>query len=109
VTIRVLVVLLLGSTLAAGSASAQGGAFRPRACGSITVRLGGNDYSYRVKEFLGPAPCRTARSVLRGFIARSTVPHGWFCGRGHSYDRWAASCARTGSRSTLVRAYLIAG
>jgi hypothetical protein len=79
-----------------------------RACGHITVRLAGNDYSYRIVLESGRATCTTARSTLRTFIVRSVSPRGWFCARGHSADRWAAACARKTPRA-LVRAYLIAG
>jgi hypothetical protein len=95
--------------LAAG-AEAASGAFGPRLCGSITVlRKGGNDYSYRLKVFVAPVECATAQKIMSAFIMRGAVPRRWFCRRGHSADRWAAACARTGSRQPIVRAYLIAG
>lgn len=107
--LRLLALVTLASALAfAAGAEAHSDAVRTSRCGSITVRLGGNDYSYRVKIASGPATCTAARSVLRGFIARAVRPRGWFCTRGHSRDPWAASCARTSPRA-LVRAYLIAG
>ena len=96
--------LLVGSGVAA-----QPRAVTARQCGSVTARTGGNDYSYRIKVFVAPLPCITARTVMRGFIVRGAVPRGWFCRYGHSADRWAATCARAGHTAPVVRAYLIAG
>jgi hypothetical protein len=101
-----LLVLVLPLLLVA-SASAR--PYAPRAqCGSITARLGGNDFSYRVRLVSGHVTCTRARTVIRVFIVRGSAPRGWFCSRGHSRDAWAASCARLSPRA-LVRAYLIAG
>jgi hypothetical protein len=109
VPVRGCLLVLIGSLfLTSGSATARPLAGRTAACGSITARLGGNDYSYRIRIVSGTASCVTARSVLRGFIARSVTPRRWFCSRGHSRDAWAASCARSAPRA-LVRALLIAG
>src|SRR6266511_3965804 len=53
--LRLLVVFVLASALVlAAGAEARPDAFRPRLCGSITVRKGGNDYSYRLKVFVAP-------------------------------------------------------
>src|SRR5215212_6215754 len=107
---RLLALSVVASALAvAAGAEARSNAFRPRSCGSITVRQGGNDYSYRVKVFVAPVDCTTARKVMSRFIVRGAVPRRWFCRYGHSADRWAAACARTGSGNPIVRAYLIAG
>jgi hypothetical protein len=47
--LRLLVVFVLASALVlAAGAEARPDAFRPRLCGSITVRKGGNDYSFRL-------------------------------------------------------------
>lgn len=106
-TLAVLALCALPLLLAAGAAG-RPSAQSAKACGSITVRLGGNDFSYRVKVVSERMACTTARSTMRGFIARKVTPRGWFCTRGHSQDAWAASCARLSPRA-LVRAYLIAG
>ncbi len=108
--LRLLVVFVLAAALVlAAGAEARPDAFRPRLCGSITVRKGGNDYSYRLKVFVAPVECTTAQKVMSGFIMRGAVPRRWFCRYGHSADRWAAACAHTGSGNPIVRAYLIAG
>jgi len=98
-----LAVLVLSSPAAAGPRPATA-----KACGQITVRLGGNDFGYRVRVVSGSVRCDTARTVLRTFVAHATKPRGWFCTRGHGADAWAASCARL-SPKALVRAYLIGG
>jgi hypothetical protein len=80
-------------------------------CRPITVRLGGNDFSYRVRVEHGRIVCLTARSVLRSFIVTRRSPHGWACFRGHTGTPWAAACSGFGGlrRGVIVRAYLIAG
>jgi hypothetical protein len=100
--VRFAVALVLFALTAAPAAAQP--ATPSRACDRITVRLAGNDYSYRIVLESGHA----TRSTLRTFIVRSVSPRGWFCARGHSADRWAAACARKTPRA-LVRAYLIAG
>jgi hypothetical protein len=101
-----LLVLVLPLLLVA-SASARPHAAHAQ-CGSITARLGGNDFTYRVRVVSGHAACIRARTVMRVFIVHASTPRGWLCSRGHSRDAWAASCARLTPRA-LVRAYLIAG
>jgi len=100
--------ILLVLALAATAPAAARRTTASRACGQITVRLGGNDFSYRIVLESGRATCTTARSTLRTFIVRSVTPRGWFCARGHSADKWAAACSRLSPRA-VVRAYLIAG
>jgi hypothetical protein len=80
-------------------------------CAPITVRLGGNDFSYRVRVERGRVGCLTARSVLRSFMLSARAPVGWACFRGHTGSRWAAACSglRGLRRGVIVRAYLIAG
>ena len=57
---RLLALSVLASALVlAAGAEASSDAFR--LCGSITVRKGGNDYSYRLKVFVAPLECTTAR------------------------------------------------
>ena len=102
-----LALALVAAALLAAPAAAQRTA-PARACGRITVLLGGNDFSYRIVLESGHATCTSARFTLRTFIVRSVTPRGWFCARGHSADKWAAACARKSPRA-LVRAYLIAG
>jgi hypothetical protein len=107
---RLLVLSVLASTLVlATGVEAGSGAFPPRKCGQITVRKGGNDYTYRIKVFQAPLACSTAQLYMSHFILGGTIPRRWFCRYGHSRDRWAAVCARTGSGKPIVRAYLIAG
>ncbi|SRR6266516_1401944 len=103
---RLALALVVAALLATPAAARQ--SVPARACGQITVRLGGNDFNYRIVLESGHATCTTARSTLRTFIVRSVTPRGWFCARGHSADKWAATCARKTPRA-LVRAYLIAG
>ena len=104
---RIALLLAVASLLfLAGEASARPHA---AACGTITARLGGNDFTYRVRVVSGRVTCRNARLVLRGFIAHAVRPRGWFCTRGHSKDAWAASCARVAAPRATVRAYLVAG
>ena len=107
---HVFAVLVVAASLLLPAATASARPVRDGAvaCGSITARLGGNDFSYRVRVVSGRVTCRNARLVLRGFIAHRVTPRGWFCTRGHSRDPWAASCARL-SPQAVVRAYLIAG
>ena len=104
----VLSVLVSALVLAAG-AEAGSSAFKPRKCGEITVRKGGNDYTYRIKVFQAPLACTTAQTMMSHFILNGTVPRRWFCRYGHSRDAWAATCARTAKTAPIVRAYLIAG
>jgi hypothetical protein len=104
---RTLAVLAAALAVAAGAA-AQPASPAARACGTVTARLGGNDFTYRVKLVSGRVECATARRVVRRFIAGGVVTRGWTCARGHSRDRWGAGCARL-SPSALVRAYLVAG
>jgi hypothetical protein len=80
-------------------------------CSTITLRVGGNDFSYRVRVERGRIACRTARTVLRSFMATSFTARGWKCFRGHGGNTWAAACAGvTGlRRGVIIRAYLIAG
>src|SRR5262245_24881098 len=105
----VLAVALL-VTGAAFAASARGST-HAIACGTITLRLRGNDFSYRVRVERGRIACTTARTVLRSFMATKVVPRGWACFRGHSANPWAASCAgvSTTRRGIVIRSYLIAG
>lgn len=105
VAVAAAALLVYAAGAAAGASPAAASA---RSCGSITLRLGGNDFSYRVRVVSGKVTCDAARRVTRVFILRATRPRGWFCTRGHGGDRWAASCARL-SPAALVRAYLIAG
>ena len=93
---------------AATAANAPHARLSARACGSITARLGGNDFSYRIRVVSESVSCVAARRVMRTFITQATRPRAWFCARGHGSDRSAASCARL-SPAALVRAYLIAG
>jgi sarcosine oxidase gamma subunit len=104
--VRIALALVAAALLATPAAAQQSA--RSRACGHITVRLGGNDFSYRIVLESGRATCTTARSTLRTFIVRAVAPGDWYCARGHGADRWAAACARKSPRA-LVRAYLIAG
>ena len=104
---RIALLLAVASLLLfAGEAAARPPA---KACGTVTARLGGNDFTYRVRVVSGRVTCRNARLVLRGFIAKAVTPRGWFCARGHSKDAWAASCARTAAPRATIRAYLVAG
>jgi hypothetical protein len=69
-------------------------------CGTISA-----PEVYRVRIVKGPATCRTARRVLKVFLAKDLFPRGWFCARGHASQNqaWAAAC---GSRAgAIVRAY----
>ena len=69
-------------------------------CGTISV-----PQVYRVRIVKGPATCRTARRVLKVFLAKNLSARGWFCARGHASQNqaWAAAC---GSRAgAIVRAY----
>ena len=89
--------------------AAAGRGTATRACRQITVRLGGNDFSYRIVIVSGRISCVIARKVMRLYITRNYVAlRGWICFRGHSSVPWAASCAG-GAPRVLVRAYLIAG
>jgi hypothetical protein len=107
---RLLALSVLASTLAlATGVEAGSGAFLPRKCGQITVRKGGNDYTYRIKVFQAPLACPTAQLTMSRFILSGTIPRRWFCRYGHSRDAWAATCARTAKNAPIVRAYLIAG
>ena len=49
------------------------------------------------------------QKMLSAFIMRGVVPRRWVCRYGHSADRSAAACARTGTGTPIVRAYVIAG
>ena len=109
---RMAVLLLLALLVLGAALSAS-----PRApastvpCSTITLRVGGNDFSYRVRVERGRIACRTARTVLRSFMASSFTPRGWACFRGHGGNAWAAACTGvTGlRRGVIIRAYLIAG
>jgi hypothetical protein len=90
-------------------AEAGSHAFKPRKCGQITIRKGGNDYTYGIKVFQAPLPCSTAQLTMSHFILGGVVPRRWFCRYGHSRDAWAATCARKSSTGPIVRAYLVAG
>ena len=94
--------------LAAG-AGAGSQAFKPRKCGPITVRKGGNDYTYGIKVFQAPLACSTAQLTMTRFILSGTIPRRWFCRYGHSRDAWAATCAGTATNAPIIRAYLVAG
>ena len=63
--------------LAAG-AGAGSQAFKPRKCGPITVRKGGNDYTYGIKVFQAPLACSTVdgspRTGSRSLSYRSASP-----------------------------------
>jgi hypothetical protein len=74
------------------------------------VLVGGRGYRYGVRVEHGRVGCKSARSVLRSFIATSTTPPGWVCFRGHSSDAWAAACAGVSAplRNAVIRAYLVA-
>jgi hypothetical protein len=104
-----LVAVLVLPAFLGSSAAAQPRASTVRLCGSITVRKGGNDYSYRIKVFVAPLACTTAQKIMTAFIMRGTAPRRWFCRYGHSADRWAAACTGPRRTSPVVRAYLIAG
>jgi hypothetical protein len=80
-------------------------------CRSITARLAGNDFSYRIRVERGRIACTSARAVIRSFIVTARSPRGWACFRGHGSTRWGAACAGTAglTRGVVVRAYLIAG
>jgi hypothetical protein len=105
----VLVTAMLVALIVAAGASPASDAFRPRTCGQITVRKGGNDYTYSVKVFQAALACPTAQTTMTRFIQSGTVPRRWFCRYGHSRDAWAATCARTAKNAPIVRAYLVAG
>jgi hypothetical protein len=107
---RLLVLFVLTSALVlAAGAEARSDTFKPRKCGQITVRKGGNDYTYGIKVFQAPLACSTAQLYMSHFILSGTVPRRWFCRYGHSRDAWAATCARTSKTAPIVRAYLVAG
>jgi hypothetical protein len=107
---RLLLLSVLASALVlAASAEARSDAFKPRKCGQISVRKGGNDYTYGIKVFQAPLACSTAQLMMSHFILNGTVPRRWFCRYGHSRDAWAATCARTVKTAPIVRAYLVAG
>ena len=83
---------------------------KAHACKPVTVRVGGNDFTYPVKVLKGNVSCKVARSTLKRFIAGSSSPRGWACFRGHSADRFAAKCASTGrSHKTIQASNPIAG
>jgi hypothetical protein len=77
---------------------------KPRTCTPVTVRVYGNDFSYRVKVLKGQVSCKVARSTLKHFIAKSSNPRGWACFRGHSADKWAAKCSSTGKALKTIQA-----
>jgi hypothetical protein len=107
---RLLLAIALVSALAfAAGAEAGPRAFTPRKCGQVSVRKGGNDYTYSIKVFQAPLACATAQATMSRFILSGTVPKRWFCRYGHSRDAWAATCARTAKNAPIVRAYLVAG
>jgi len=68
-------------------------------CGVISSH--GARYLVRVEQ--GRMACTTARAGMLRFIATAAAPKRWICFRGHSTQRWAAVCTRSG---TIVRAYL---
>ena len=107
---RLLVLFVLASALLlAAGAEAGSHAFNPRKCSAITVRKGGNDYTYRIKVFQAALACTTAQTTMTRFILSGTIPRRWFCRHGHSRDAWAATCARTAKNAPIIRAYLVAG
>jgi hypothetical protein len=77
------------------------------ACGRISITPIGSarQLAYSVKIVTGSVSCRTARGVMRAFLAKSASPRGWFCARGHASQaqKWAATCATTAGAD--VKAY----
>lgn len=107
---RLILVAAAASALAlAAGAGAGSQAFKPRKCGPITVRKGGNDYTYGIKVFQAPLACSTAQLTMTRFILSGTIPRRWFCRYGHARDAWAATCAGTATNAPIIRAYLVAG
>src|SRR5262245_27075697 len=104
-----LVLVTASALVLAARTEARTDAFKPRKCGEITVRKGGNDYTYKIKVFQAPYACSTAQLTMMRFILNGAVPKRWFCRYGHSRDAWAATCARTAKNAPIVRAYLVAG
>jgi hypothetical protein len=93
------VAFVVAVVLAALAASARPAQAVVR-CGTISV-----PQVYRVRIVKGRATCRTARHVLKVFLAKDVSPRGWFCARGHTSQNqaWAAAC---GSHAgAIVRAY----
>ena len=106
---KLLVAALAAALAFPAAAAATSHAFKPRLCGQVTVRKGGNDFTYRIKIFQAPLACTTAQVTMSRFILSGTVPRRWFCRYGHSRDAWAVTCVRNGSSAPVVRAYLVAG
>jgi len=104
-----LVFVIASALVVASGTEASSHAFKPRKCGEITVRKGGNDYTYRIKVFQAAYACPSAQLTMTRFILSGVVPKRWFCRYGHSRDAWAATCARTAKNAPIVRAYLVAG
>ena len=86
-TLACVAIALLG----ASPAPAKG-----RSCRALSIHFNGaSTVTYPVRILRGTTSCRTARRVLRTFIADAEAPPGWVCFRGHGSDSWAAKCART--------------
>jgi hypothetical protein len=99
--------LLAASVLATSALLLAPNARTAVACGRISITPLGSarQLAYSVKIVKGNLSCRTARGVMRAFLARTTTPRGWFCARGHASQAqtWAAACA-TGAGAD-VKAY----
>ena len=104
---RLLVVVIAALALSASLTVAAAGA-KARSCKPVTVRVGGNDFTYPVKVLKGNVSCKVARSALKHFIGKSSSPRGWACFRGHSADSAATSIPSastgTGTSSAPVAA-----
>jgi hypothetical protein len=101
---RLLVVEIAALALSASLTVADAGA-KARPCKPVTVRVGGNDFTYPVKVLKGNVSCKVARSALKHFIGKSSSPRGWACFRGHSADKFAAKCVSTGRSHKTIQAY----
>jgi NADH:ubiquinone oxidoreductase subunit B-like Fe-S oxidoreductase len=99
--------LLAASVLAASALLVAPSTGAAVGCGRISITPFGStrQLAYSVKIVAGNVSCRTARRVMRTFLAKSASPRGWVCARGHASQaqKWAAACATTAGAD--VKAY----
>ena len=77
------------------------------ACGRVSLTPFGStrQLAYTVRIVACRVSCTTAKRVLRTFMAKSVIPRGWFCARGHASQgqKWAAACGTAAGAD--VKAY----